>query len=42
MGGVGRGRSQFNVAGVNHPDGTRPCTPYRWSKPKIQLVGQTL
>ena len=25
MGGVGRGRSQFNVAGVNHPDGTRPC-----------------
>jgi len=34
MGGVGRGRSQFNVAGVNHPDGTRPCTPYRWSKPK--------
>jgi hypothetical protein len=25
MGGVGRGRSQFNVGGVNHPDGTRPC-----------------
>lgn len=25
MGGVGRGRSQFNVAGVNLPDGTRPC-----------------
>ena len=29
MGGVGRGRSQFNVAGVNHPDGTRRCTPFR-------------
>ena len=25
MGGVGRGRSQFNVGGVNLPDGTRPC-----------------
>lgn len=25
LGGVGRGKSQFNVAGVNHPDGTRPC-----------------
>ena len=25
MGGVGRGRSQFNVGGINHPDGTRPC-----------------
>lgn len=29
MGGVGRGRSQFNVAGVNLPDGTRPCVPFR-------------
>lgn len=29
MGGVGRGRSQFNVAGVNLPDGTRPCIPFR-------------
>lgn len=29
MGGVGRGRSQFNVAGVNLPDGTRRCAQFR-------------
>ena len=29
LGGVGRGKSQFNVAGVNLPDGTRRCTPFR-------------
>lgn len=25
LGGVGRGRSQFNVGGIALPDGTRPC-----------------
>ena len=28
LGGVGRGRSQFNIGGINLPDGTRPCTVY--------------
>ena len=36
MGGVGRGKSQFNIGGINHPDGTRPCkdkvAERQWSK----------
>jgi len=32
LGGVGRGRSQFRVGGINMPGGTKPCTNYTFTK----------
>ena len=31
LGGVGRGKSQFKVGGLNRPDGARSCTPKAYS-----------
>jgi hypothetical protein len=30
LGGVGAGRSQYKIRGLNHPDGARRCKPYRF------------
>ena len=30
LGGVGVGRSQYKIRGLNHPDGARRCRPYRF------------
>ena len=30
LGGVGAGRSQYKIRGLNHPDGARRCRPYRF------------
>ena len=34
LGGVGRGKSQFKIGGLNNPDGSRSCKPYDYIKQK--------
>ena len=31
LGGVGRGKSQFKIDGVNNPDGSKTCNPYPYN-----------
>jgi hypothetical protein len=37
LGGVGRGKSQFKIGGLNNPDGSRSCKPYDYIKQKETL-----
>ena len=30
LGGVGAGKSQYKIRGLNNPDGARACQPYRY------------
>jgi hypothetical protein len=32
LGGVGAGKSQFKIGGLNHPDGAKYCAPYPYGK----------
>ena len=34
LGGIGRGKSQFKIGGLNNPDGSRSCKPYDYIKQK--------
>jgi hypothetical protein len=34
LGGVGRGKSQFKVGGLNKPDGAKICKPHEYQNPK--------
>jgi C1A family cysteine protease len=32
LGGIGAGKSQFQIGGLNHPDGAKYCAPYPYGK----------
>jgi hypothetical protein len=36
LGGVGAGKSQFKIGGLNHPDGAKYCAPYPYKNNTLQ------